>query len=216
MIGDGGPATSAYLNDPTDIKLDSYGNLFINDFLDDVIRVVYSGSQAPPILAADGIPGTQIQPGFINTVAGQVTGYCTTVGDCGDGTSATTSAILANEESIAIDGAGNLYIADTFPGNNAAYIRLVYAGVAVPKLLNLALNPGGGNAVAPTNGYIYAVTGYGLSSQFAAWTGRLAERRTWGQVQFGYDIPWQSANSTSHGSDGAAICMLPTSTTLPW
>jgi hypothetical protein len=193
-IGDGGPATSATLNAPTDVKVDSHGNVFINDFLDDVIRVVYSGSQPPPILAAEGTNVTPAQAGYIYTVAGQVGDYCTTVGGCGDGTSATTSASLANEESIAIDAAGNLYIADTFPGNSAAYIRLVYAGGAVPALLNLALNPGGGNAAVPTNGYIYAVTGYGLSSPFSACmsapcgNGGLAAN-----MQFGYSVSQQAA-----------------------
>jgi hypothetical protein len=187
-IGDGGPASAASLYEPTDIKFDAYGNLFINDYLDDVVRVVYSGTQAPPILAAVGITGAAGQPGYINTVAGQVLDYCTTLGGCGDGTSATTSASLGAEESIAIDSGGNLFIADTFPGSGA-YIRIVYAGVSVPPLLNLALNPGGGSSVAPTNGYMYAATGYGPNTQYVACVaGPCGDGGLAADVQFGNDV----------------------------
>jgi hypothetical protein len=73
---------------------------------------------------------------------------------------------------LAVDAAGNLYIADTDYNNynnnliQSAYIRVVYAGGAVPPLLNQYLNPNGGNNVTPTNGYIYPVTGYGANTQY--------------------------------------------------
>ncbi|AXC09546.1 hypothetical protein ACPOL_0161 [Acidisarcina polymorpha] len=168
-IGDGGPAAAATLLYPTDIKIDQYGNIFIDDSLDDVIRVVYSGSQPPPLLSAEGITAGNAQKGFIYSVAGQVFGYCQTSGTCGDGTSATSSATLGIQPSIAVDAAGNLFIADAISpvsGSGSSYIRIVYAGGAVPPLLNLALNPAGGNTVAPAKGFIYAATGYGLSPQF--------------------------------------------------
>jgi hypothetical protein len=165
-IGDGGPATAAVLYQPTDIKFDQFGNLFIDDTFNDVVRVVYTGTQPPPILAAEGTSAGTGQQGFIFSVAGQVTYFCTTLNGCGDGSSAipyTGSAGLGFQFSIGVDPAGNVYIADAF-SSGGPYIRVVYAGGAVPAVLDQYLNPGGGNAVTPSNGFIYPVTGYGVGS----------------------------------------------------
>jgi uncharacterized protein (TIGR03437 family) len=86
--GDGGAATAAQLANPIAIAVDSQGDYFISDFRNNVIREV---------VAATGI---------INTVAG--TG---TPGFSGDGGPA-TSAQFSAAHSLAVDGAGNLYIAD--------------------------------------------------------------------------------------------------------
>jgi sugar lactone lactonase YvrE len=88
---DGVPATSARLSNPAGIAFDAAGNLFIADRTDGRIRKV----------ALDGT---------ISTVAGNGM-----VGFAGDGGPATAAA-LAHPSGIAIDSAGNLYIADT--GNN--------------------------------------------------------------------------------------------------
>ena len=90
--GDGGPATSAELYSPYLVWLDSADNLYIADTLNHAIRKVASGT------------------GIISTVAG--TG---TVGYNGDGGLA-TSAEMNMAFSVAVDGPGNLYIADF--GNN--------------------------------------------------------------------------------------------------
>ena len=164
-IGDGGPATSATLYQPEDIKLDSYGNLYIDDNFDDVVRVVYQGSQPPPLLAAEGVNVSPSQIGYIFTVAGQVDDFCTTLDGCGDGTSATTSAGLGYAFSIAVDAAGDLYIADAF-ATGGPYIRVVYSGGVVPPVLKLYLNSNGGNNVSPTSGYIYPATGYEANPQY--------------------------------------------------
>jgi uncharacterized protein (TIGR03437 family) len=93
--GDGGPATSAALDSPGDLALDSAGNLFIASgaFLGDgrgnVVRKVTPA-------------------GLITTVAGNGT-----AGYSGDGGPATSAALNA-PEGLAIDRAGNLYIADQF------------------------------------------------------------------------------------------------------
>ena len=86
--GDGGPATSARLNRPWAIALDGAGNLYITDLRNIRIRKVDTS-------------------GTITTVAG--TGE---EGFSGDGGPA-TSAQLFGPRGVALDGAGNLYIADT-------------------------------------------------------------------------------------------------------
>lgn len=86
--GDFGPATSAELQNPTGVRVDAAGNLYISDFGANVIREVSAAS------------------GVIYTVAGTGTGS-----DSGDNGSATNASIEA-PWNLAIDGAGNLYFVD--------------------------------------------------------------------------------------------------------
>ena len=88
--GDGGPATGAQLHGPIDVATDGAGNLFIADSRNSAIRRV------------DG------ETGVITTVAG--TGVSSFGGDGG----AATDAMLNRPHAVAVDGAGNLFIADLF------------------------------------------------------------------------------------------------------
>jgi uncharacterized protein (TIGR03437 family) len=97
--GDNGPATSAQLNHPAGVAVDSAGNLYIADTSNNLIR--------------------KVSEGVISTVAG--TG---TEGFSGDNGPA-TSAQLSNPVGVAIDSAGNLYLADT----SNARVRKVSGGV---------------------------------------------------------------------------------------
>jgi sugar lactone lactonase YvrE len=86
--GDGGPAVSAQINGPMGMVLDGLGNLYFADNGNNRIR--------------------QITPaGIINTMAG--TGV---FGFAGDGGPA-ANAQLRGPRSVAFDGVGNLFVADT-------------------------------------------------------------------------------------------------------
>ena len=98
-LGDGGPATSAQLNDPGSVRSDSGGNLLIADTGDNRIRVVAgtSGTQY----------GLAMTRGDIYTIAGNGS-----AGDSGDG-GAATSAELDGPQSAILDRYGNVVVADT-------------------------------------------------------------------------------------------------------
>jgi hypothetical protein len=85
--GDGGPATSATLNQPQALALDSSGNLYIYDSNNNRIREVSGGT--------------------ITTIAGN--GTCCYSGDG----AAATSAQISYGWGLAVDSANNVYIADT-------------------------------------------------------------------------------------------------------
>jgi sugar lactone lactonase YvrE len=101
--GDGGPATKAQFNSPTGLALDSAGSLYITDYFNNCIR--------------------RISGGVISTVAGDGTlGFGN--GFAGDNGPA-TRAKISNPTGVAVDSAGNLYIADR--ANNR--VRKVSGGV---------------------------------------------------------------------------------------
>jgi hypothetical protein len=87
--GDGGPATDAEIGNPDGVAVDAAGNLYITDVLHERIRKV----------------DTQ---GIITTVAGNGS-----LGSGGDGGPA-TDAELNGPQEVAVDAAGNLYIADSY------------------------------------------------------------------------------------------------------
>jgi len=89
--GDGGAATSAQLNTPRGVAVDTSGNIYVADTGSNRIRRITSG-------------------GVISTAAG--TGTNSYSGDGG----AATSATISGPYDLAVDGSGCVYLADT--GNN--------------------------------------------------------------------------------------------------
>ncbi len=115
--GDGGPATSAQIQNPQSLAFDSAGNLYLAD---GSVRV------------------RQISPsGIITTVAGN--GNCCFGGDGGPATSAQLSGV----QGVALDAAGNLYIAD-----NSSHIRRVSDGIITTIAGNGIYNYSGEGPVA--------------------------------------------------------------------
>jgi hypothetical protein len=131
--GDGGPATAAELDTPEDATTDGAGNLVIADTANDRVRVV-----AAKTGTFYGVPMTA---GDIYTIAGDGT-----AGFSGDG-GAATSAELDSPVAVAVDGSGNLIIAD---GGNYR-VRVV------------AAKPGTFYGVPMTAGDIYTVAGDGTA-----------------------------------------------------
>jgi len=99
--GDGGLATSASLNQPTDVAVDASGNLFIADDYNNRIRKVSAS-------------------GIVTTVAGNGA-----QGFSGDGGPA-TSAELYYPNGVAVDASGNLFIAE---GGNDRIRKVSASGI---------------------------------------------------------------------------------------
>ena len=102
FAGDGGPATAASLNYPTDVCEDHAGNIYIADQGNCRIRRV------------DRVTG------IISTIAGNGTN-----GYTGDGGPA-TAAKLDHPNGVSVDGHGNVYIADM---NNNVIRQITVAGI---------------------------------------------------------------------------------------
>jgi hypothetical protein len=106
--GNGAGATSAELDDPGGVAVDSHGNILIADYYNCEVRAV-AGTTG----TFYGVSMSTV--GDIYDVAGD--------GTCGDTTGVATSSKIEESRSVAIDANGNLVIADTA----GCYIKVVAA-----------------------------------------------------------------------------------------
>ena len=95
--GDNGPATSATFDSPYTIFFDKYDNLYITDYNDNRVRVVYKSGSVPGL-------GSSLTPGYVYTVVGG--GTLTASG------SAANKLLLGPIYVGGIDASGNLYFVD--------------------------------------------------------------------------------------------------------
>lgn len=130
--GDGGAATSALVNVPQDVVVDGSGNLLIVDTLNDRIRSV----------------GTS---GIISTIAG---------GNVGDGGKSTASSVDW-AQGLALDKAGDLYIADTW--NNR--IRMVSAAGTISTIAGTGVSGNSGDGGLATGAELYEPVAVAVDSQ---------------------------------------------------
>jgi sugar lactone lactonase YvrE len=127
--GDGGIATGAELNQPAGVAVDGVGNIYISDSYNNRIRKVSAS-------------------GIITTFAGGGTGG---LGDVGPA----TLAVINNPNGVAIDGSGNLYIADQ--GNNR--IRKVNMSGIITTIAGNGISGYTGDGGAATTTALFSPTG---------------------------------------------------------
>jgi sugar lactone lactonase YvrE len=127
--GDGGPANQATLALPSGLAIDGKGNLYVADFGNPRIRMI----------AAPNANGVRI----ITTVAGTGVRCEPSTGTCGDGGPA-TSAQFNFPLGVALDAAGNIYVADAFDNR----VRAVNTQATAVTLFGVKVQPGNIAAVA--------------------------------------------------------------------
>ena len=133
--GDGGAATNANLYYPSDVAVDSSGNIYIADTSNQRIRKVNTS-------------------GIITTIAG--TGV---YGFSGDG-GAATSAQLRSLYGVAVDSSGNVYIADTYNYR----IRKVNTSGIITTIAGNGISGFSGDGGAAVNAYLYNPLGVAVDS----------------------------------------------------
>ncbi|MEA2754215.1 MAG: hypothetical protein QOJ54_504 [Aliidongia sp.] len=121
QLGDGGPATAANLAFPQGVAADNKGNIYIADTFNQLVRVFTVGGT---ISVAAGTPGSS--------------------GFGGDGGPA-TSALLSSPQAVAVDGAGNVYIAD----NGAHVVRRFTLGGTIATIAGIPNQAGYGGDGGP-------------------------------------------------------------------
>jgi sugar lactone lactonase YvrE len=136
--GDNGPATSATLDSPQGLALDTKNNLYLADTHNHRIRKL------------------NVTTGIITTIAGT-----TTAGFSGD-TSLATAAQLNLPTALALDAANNLYLADT--GNHR--IRKINATTGIiTTIAGTGIQGFSGEAGPATSAAIDSPTGLALDAQ---------------------------------------------------
>ena len=136
--GDGGQGTQSSIFLPFGFAVDAAGDLFIADSSNNRIRRV------------DGVTG------IITTVAGDGL-----IGSSGNGGSA-TAATLSNPSSVALDPAGNLYIADS--GNNLVRRLDAFTGVITAVAGNVSLHGYSGDNGPATSAALNTPNGIALDA----------------------------------------------------
>ncbi|MFC3887591.1 putative Ig domain-containing protein, partial [Salinispirillum marinum] len=138
FAGDGGPATSARLAGASGVAVDASGNIYIADTNNHRIRRV----------SPNGIIETVAGDGSIGLVG---TGIIRFSGDGG----LATNARLSSPNGVAVDAAGNIYIADT--GNHR--IRRVSPNGIIETVAGRGLSPIlSGNGIPAVTAYLHGPT----------------------------------------------------------
>jgi uncharacterized protein (TIGR03437 family) len=149
--GDNGPATSAKLNLPSGIAVDSTGNLYIADVSNYRIRKVSNG--------------------VITTIAGN--GKALFSGDYGPATSAQLTPL-----SLALDSVGEIYVSDYF--NNRIRLLTPAPAVPAPSITPAGIVPIYSTASTIQPGEWISIYGANLATSTALYSGSLPYPTTLG------------------------------------
>jgi sugar lactone lactonase YvrE len=178
--GDGGAATSASFSSVSGLTSDAAGNIYLSDSFNARVRRVAAGT------------------GIMSTVAGGGSGY--------DGSLA-TQASLSSPASIATDGAGNLFILDSYR------VRRVDAATGV---ISAATGAGccsfSGDGGPVLQAYFYQPTGIALDTAGNLYVGDYYNNRlrfvdfSTPQVVFS---PRSVSKSSAAGSDSVSLTVTP-------
>ncbi len=167
--GDGCLATQATLLTPYSATVDALGNVYIGDYGDYALRVVYQGGSAlaAAIVAANPAVANLVPtPGHIYTLAGSRTAAIATSGSpkmyyC-NGSGAGQIALISNGDNcpatyayikprtITLDHDGNIFFTSA---SGSAPVRVVYVGGTAAANLIKTLNGG----TTPQVGFIYSI-----------------------------------------------------------
>ena len=224
--GDNGPATAASLNQPGDVSFDAAGNLYICDSGNQRVRkvsggtivtVVGSGSWSAPW--GDGGPATaaslifpreiafdaagnlyiaeqygnrirKVTGGTITTIAGGVAGFS------GDGGPA-AAASLRGPSGVAVDAAGNVYIADT--GNYR--VRKITSGTITTIAGNGSFRYGGDGGPG-TSAFLYQPNGLAMDSSGSIYIADTSNNRVRKLAATGVITTIAGNGMASFGGDG--------------
>lgn len=132
FAGDGGLARNARLNNPIGVAVDRAGNVYISDSGNNRIRKVSNG--------------------IITTIAGIASS-----GRAGDGGPA-SAAQLNNPRGIAVDAAGNLYIADSF----SSRVRVITTNGIISTIAGNGTNGYSGDGGSATAAQLFYPTGVAI------------------------------------------------------
>jgi uncharacterized protein (TIGR03437 family) len=188
-LGEGGPATSAKLNHPFGVAVDSAGNLYIADTDDQRVRKVAGGT--------------------INTIAGNGT-----QGFSGDG-GAATSASLFYPEGLAFDSAGNLYVADSSNGRIREVLATRPTFTASPLTLSFSALSGG---LAPPPQAVQiagSVPNLGFSAKIAAATPWLTLSANSGMLPYNLQVSVDPSQLAPGPYAATIIISAPLASTAP-
>jgi hypothetical protein len=183
-IDDNGPAIDGQLFVPEAVTVDYFGNIYIADFGNSRIRKISSG--------------------VITTVAGNGT-----VGFSGDGGPA-TSAQIAEPDGLAVDSAGNLYIAEYL--NNR--VRKVTPDGTITTVAGSSNCCDYGDGGLATNAFVPLPHGIALDSHgnlyIAEWPGSRIRKVTPSGIIFTY------AGTGTRGFSGDGGPAIEAELNLPW